>query len=156
MHGLNMSFGFPAQQMRWSARSRMNAFALAMILAALGLASCGGSEPTPYEETLEGVLDDDDPRVPTDDSPYEQHTFEAGAGWLIEAELTSTDFDPYLWLIGPGGQSLQQVDDTPREGLDAHVSFTTEQQGTYILRANSREGTGRGAYTLHVRAAPAE
>lgn len=152
MNGLNMTFCPPLPI------GTVPKISVLAALSSIALAGCGGAgaEPTPYEDTLEGVLEDSDRRVPADDSPYDEYTFEAGAGWLIEAELKSTEFDSYLWLIGPGGQSLQQVDDTPRQGLDAHVRFTTELQGTYILRANSRDGTGRGAYTLHVRAAPAE
>lgn len=120
--------------------------------SALALAGC--ADPEPVDITHTGALEESDPRVKQDNSPYDEYTLEAGKGWTINAQMTSTEFDSYLWLIGPGGTSVAQVDDTPQQGLNAHISHTTKEAGTYTLRANSRNEAGRGAYELHVSASP--
>ena len=107
----------------------------------------------PHDQTYQGELTDSDPRVPDDDSPYDEYTLEADAGWTIAADMTSTDFDTYLWLIGPDGSSLVQ-DDDGGEGTNSRFAYTTHAAGTYTVRANSYDGAGRGAYTLHIIANP--
>jgi len=118
---------------------------------ALSLLACGS--PSPVDETREGTLEDDDPRVEDDNSPYDEYQLDVGEGWRIEAEMTSSDFDPYLWLIGPDGHSIVQ-DDDGGEGLTARFEHTATAAGTYTVRANSYDGTGRGAYRLTYSAEP--
>ncbi len=118
---------------------------------ALALVAC--SSPEPVDQTQTGELTDSDPRVPDDDSPYDEFTFDAGEGWTITGDLTSTAFDTYLWLIGPDGSSLVQ-DDDGGEGTNSRFSYTTTASGTYTVRVNSYDGSGRGAYSLHYTANP--
>ena len=118
---------------------------------AVSLAAC--SDPEPVDETANGELTDDDPRVPDDDSPYDEYSFEAGEGWTITGDMQSTAFDTYLWLIGPDGTSLVQ-DDDGGEGLNSRLTYTTTRAGTYTIRANAYSGTGRGMYTLHYTSNP--
>ena len=122
-------------------------------LVALALAGC--SEPEPYDQTHNGNLEDSDPRVEQDNSPYDEYTFEAGEGWNITAEMRSDAFDTYLWLIGPSGNSLMQDDDGLGEGTNSRITYTAPERGTYTVRCNSYDGQGRGAYTVHVTARPA-
>ncbi|MBX3273371.1 MAG: PPC domain-containing protein [Sandaracinaceae bacterium] len=123
---------------------------LALTLA-LGLVAC--SSPEPVDQTVTGELTDSDPRVPDDNSPYDEFAFEAGEGWTITGDMTSTAFDTYLWLIGPDGSSLVQ-DDDGGEGTNSRFSYTTTASGRYTIRANSFNDEGRGAYTLHYTARP--
>lgn len=123
---------------------------LALSLA-FAFAACSGAEPV--DETHQGELTDSDPRVPDDESPYDEYTFEAGEGWTITGEMQSTAFDTYLWLIGPDGTALVQ-DDDGGEDTNSRFSYTTTASGTYIVRANSYDGAGRGAYTVHYTANP--
>lgn len=126
----------------------------AWMAAALLLAGCDA--PQPYDETHEGTLTDEDEKVEDDDSPFDNYPFEADEGWIITAEMRSDAFDSYLWLISPGGSSLQQDDDGFGEGtLHSRITYTAPERGRYIVRANSRDGSGRGAYTLHITARPA-
>lgn len=132
----------------------MKKLALTLILSftmAIGISAC--SSPEPVDQTQQGELTDSDPRVPDDDSPYDEYTLEAGEGWTITGDLTSEAFDTYLWLIGPDGSSLVQ-DDDGGENTNSRFSYTTTASGTYTLRANSYDGAGRGAYTLHYTANP--
>ncbi len=122
-------------------------------LVALALAGC--SDPEPYDQTHNGTLEDSDPRVEQDNSPYDEYTFDAGEGWTITAEMRSDAFDTYLWLIGPGGNSLMQDDDGLGEGTNSRITYTAPERGTYTVRCNSYDGQGRGAYTVHITARPA-
>jgi len=120
---------------------------------ALAIAFAACSEAEPVDQTQQGELTDSDPRVPDDESPYDEFTFEAGEGWTITGDLQSTAFDTYLWLIGPDGSSLVQ-DDDGGDGTNSRFSYTTTASGTYTVRANSYDGDGRGAYTMHYTANP--
>lgn len=108
---------------------------------------------SPVDAVYSGSLTDDDPRVPDDDSPYDEYPIEVDGGWTIVADMRSDDFDTYVWLIGPDGSSLVQ-DDDGGENTNSRFSYTTTASGTYTLRANSYDGAGRGAYTLHYTANP--
>lgn len=133
----------------------MKKLGLTTLSLAVALAFAGCSEPEPIDQTVNGELTDSDPRVDQDDSPYDEYTFEAGEGWTITGDLQSQAFDTYVWLIGPEGNSLVQ-DDDGGEGTNSRFSHTTTAAGTYTIRANSYDGAGRGAYTLHYTANPGQ
>lgn len=124
-----------------------------LALVALALAGC--SDPEPYDQTHNGNLEDSDPRVEQDNSPYDEYTFDAAEGWTITAEMRSDNFDTYLWLIGPSGNSLMQDDDGLGEGTNSRITYTAPEKGTYTVRCNSYDGQGRGTYTVHITARPA-
>jgi hypothetical protein len=123
-----------------------------MALVAFALAGC--SAPEPYDQTHTGELTDSDPRVEQDNSPYDDYTFEADQGWTITVDMQSEAFDTYLWLIGPNNTSLAQ-DDDGGEGTNSRITYTAPERGRYTVRANSYDGEGRGAYTVHIVARPA-
>lgn len=133
----------------------MRTVQLGAALLSLSLTLLGCSSAAPTDRTETGTLTDDDTRWQADQSPYDEYTVEVGEGWTITGDLTSTEFDPYLWLIGPGGDSLVQ-DDDGGGGTNAHFTHgPTTASGTYKVWANSYDGTGRGAYTLRIQATPA-
>lgn len=123
-------------------------------LSVIALALAGCSDPEPVDQTHTGQLSDDDPRVEQDDSPYDEYTFEAASGWNVVVDMTSTEFDTYLWLIGPNGNALVQDDDGGDEGTNSRITHTTTERGTYTVRANSYNGQGRGNYQVHIVARP--
>lgn len=112
-----------------------------------------GDDPEPIAGDLDGELTDDDPRVPDDNSPYDEYPIELAAGWQLEVQMSSTSFDAYLWLIGPDGAALVQ-DDDGGEGTNARINHAVTTTGTYVIRANAHNEAGRGAYHLEVRAGP--
>lgn len=123
-----------------------------LALAGLGLVGC--SHPSPVDEEHQGELTDSDPKVEQDESPYDTYTFDADEGWNIEIDMHSSDFDSYLWLIGPNGNSLVQDDDGMHEGRDSRITYTAPDRGTYTVRANCLHGGEHGAYTIHIKATP--
>lgn len=106
--------------------------------------------PSAAPRDITGALTDDDPRVPDDDSPYDEYPVDLEAGWTITVDMRSAELDTYLWLIGPAGSSLVQ-DDDGGEGTNSHFTFRAGASGRYIVRANSYDGSGRGAYELQIR-----
>lgn len=75
-------------------------------------------------------------------------TFEGTNGDLISITLNSTDFDPFLELIGIDGEVLTSDDDSGN-GLNARISrFALPSTGTYSIVARGFSDTERGAYTL--------
>jgi hypothetical protein len=122
------------------------------VVIALALAGC--THPEPVDEHYEGELTDSDSKVDQDNSRYDTYTFEADEGWSIDITMHSDAFDSYLWLIGPSETSLAQDDDGAHQGKDSRITTTAPDRGTYTIRANSYDGSGRGAYTVHVTAHP--
>jgi hypothetical protein len=121
--------------------------------AATLLTACASPEPT--DETHTGQLEDDDGVVQQDQSRYDDYEVDADEGWQITAEMRSEAFDSYLWLLGPSGGSLVQDDDGLGDGTrHSRITYTAPERGTYKIRANSYDGTGRGEYTLHISARP--
>lgn len=86
-----------------------------------------------------------------DGSFYQEHTFEGTAGQRVTISLESRDFDPYLILIGPDGQVIEENDDASPTNLNARLTVTLPQTGTYRVYANTYDSSGRGNYTLVVR-----
>ena len=133
------------------------------LLTRLALASAIGllfaCSPKPVDETHHGTLANGDSQHPRDHSWYDEYAFEAKAGWRIEIELTSEDFDPFLELRRDGADDaewLQQNDDISREDRNARIVVTAPADGTYRVWANSYEFGETGAYTLRISARPPE
>src|SRR5690606_4778809 len=60
----------------------------------------------------------------------------------------STEFDPYLVVLGADGTSLLQVDDSPGQGLNVDVGLTLPADGTYLIVVTSAFAGETGAYAL--------
>ncbi len=131
-----------------------------LVALSLLLGACGGSAPDPYNETHQGELTEEDPKVPEDQSPYDTYDFEADRGWTITVDMESPSFATYLWLLSVEGgmrereRSLVQMAPAQSTGNNSRIVYTAPERGKYRVRANSYEGTGRGAYTLRISAQP--
>ena len=74
---------------------------------------------------------------------------EARAGDSVRIDLTSDDFDSYLFITGPGlGEPL--TDDDGGEGLNSQLEVSFPANGVYLVIASSLGGEA-GAYRLRVR-----
>lgn len=125
-----------------------------LVIATLAFTLVGcGTTPGPYDEEKSGTLEDGDPRIPDDDSPFDDYTFEAAEGSTITVEMRSEEFRPYIWLFAPTRQVM--VQQVALNDNRVSVSREAPESGTYTVRANSADGTGRGAYTIHITAGPA-
>lgn len=108
----------------------------------------------PVSRVEHGRLEDSDARVTDDDSPYDDYSFGGQAGWGVRIDMSSSEFDTYLWLLGPDGEAIVQDDDSGR-GTDSSIVFVLPTNGQYTVRANSYDELGRGAYELRIVAGPA-
>jgi len=122
-------------------------------LTAVALTGCGAAS-SPSDQEHEGTLEDGDSVISDDDSRYDDYTVEAEKDWTITIEMRSEAFQPYVWLFAPSGQAL--VQEAALGDGKVTIEHTASERGTYTVRANSVDGTGRGAYTIQVKAGPPE
>jgi hypothetical protein len=81
-----------------------------------------------------------------DGSYIDVHTFEGRRGEVVTIRLESTDFDPYLFLLGP--DDFKESNDDA-DGKNSRITTTLPANGTYRVVVNSYgEGAQSGAYRL--------
>ncbi|MGD1849841.1 MAG: trypsin-like peptidase domain-containing protein [Cyanophyceae cyanobacterium] len=99
---------------------------------------------------ISGGLQGGDRQLPFDNSYYDTYVFEGQAGQRIRAELTSSEFEPYLILLDANGRDL--VQSGPRDGSPtARLMETLPSNGTYRIYVNSRRPGQTGAYSLRAQ-----
>lgn len=78
-------------------------------------------------------------------------TLHGRRGQQLDIRLTSTDFDPYLMIRGPGDFSSDNDDDAGVEGsVDSRLLVTLPADGDYRISATSYAAKESGAYRLAV------
>src|SRR5690606_11953705 len=103
--------------------------------------------PDPVNETHNGVIEQGDKVVESDNSLYDEYPVELGEGWTIEATMTSEAFDAYILLIGPDGTAVTQNDDDATlggSGTNARVQYTATTAGSYKIFANAYQAGQTG------------
>jgi hypothetical protein len=95
----------------------------------------------PMGAEVEGTLTDDD-RVLSDEHRAQAWTFRGEAGQAVIFEVSAEDFDPVIYLAGPGvGNPL--TDDDGGDGLNARLVLVLPETGTYTVVVGAlSEGTG--------------
>jgi serine protease Do len=78
---------------------------------------------------------------------YDRYSFTGTAGQQITIQMSSSAFDPYLYLLNSSGTDLAQ-DNNSGGGTSARIQLNLPSTGTYIVQAISYLGTGLGAYSL--------
>jgi Bacterial pre-peptidase C-terminal domain. len=130
---------------KWFARVLAGAVAVGISLPP-GDRSCPG--PPPLSE--EGVLENGDMVLPSDNSLYDQFTFEGKAGQTVTIKLFSTEFQPYLAVISPQGEVLGENHSAGGNPQNSELELTLATDGTYIVIANGFDASSRGRYTVEV------
>ncbi len=74
---------------------------------------------------------------------------EGVAGQRLAIELISEDFDSYLYLVGPGIIEPLSDDDSAGE-LDARITYTFREAGTYRIIVSALSAAASGGFTLVV------
>lgn len=105
------------------------------------------ASPIAIGETVEGELSSDDG---TNDNGQrtDAFSFEATAGQRVTITLDSDDFDAYLELFGPEGESLGEDDDGGDEGMNSRLTRTLAETGTYVVQARALGDDGTGSYSI--------
>ncbi len=84
-----------------------------------------------------------------DNTYFNVYEFSGRAGQRVSIEMASQQIDPYLILVGPDGEDIDQDDDSAG-GLNARIDVTLPQSGTYVVLANTYGPGEQGRYSLSV------
>lgn len=98
----------------------------------------------------QGELITGDKILPTDNSLYDEYTFEGKKDQKITIKSESKDFDTYLAIFTPAGDLLAEHDDINEQDSNSQISVTLPTDGTYRLIINAYDKEGKGKYTLRV------
>lgn len=98
-----------------------------------------------------GILEDSDAVLPSDNSLYDEYTFEGTAGQSVTIRLESDDFNPYVALLDTQGQLLAENNNVSSADTNAVITMTLPITGQYRVVVNAYKPTGRGQYRLTVR-----
>ena len=98
----------------------------------------------------ESQLNPNGPRLQSDGSLYQEHSFEGMAGQTVTIIMESTEFDPFLILLDPNGNDVSQNDDMSATIVDAAITVELPMTGTYTIVANAYDGSGSGRYQITV------
>ena len=102
-------------------------------------------------EPRDGRLANDDRRL--DSGEYRDlYTFDGQSGESVIIELASSEFDPYLALIPPEGEQIDNDDADGRQDL-SRVELTLRASGRYRVMATSYAADQTGSYRLTLRRA---
>jgi hypothetical protein len=101
---------------------------------------------------VNGALSSSDTRAP-DDSYMEAWTIEGRPGESATIDLITDDFDPYLYVVGPGFEETMSDDDSGG-ACYARISLTFLESGTFRVVASSNAPRETGTYVLRVSDTP--
>ncbi len=101
-----------------------------------------------------GRLGPGDERLATGEY-FDRVTFVGNAGDQVVIRLTSTDFDPFLIVLGTDEQPMFQEDDSPGEGLSVNATVQLPAGGLYTVVVTTAFPNETGAYSLTIAAAGA-
>jgi len=115
--------------------------------------------PTPISvgQTLNGALSGSDCLL-QNGTYYDAYSFSGTAGQQVVVSMSSTTFDTFLYLLGPGGTQIA-FDDDGGPGTDSRIppdsgSFTLPSTGTYTIRTSSFSTGVNGSYTVSLSGPP--
>jgi hypothetical protein len=118
-----------------------------------------GRSPSPSQQTTtggslllqeQGVLASGDSVLPSDNSLYDQYTFQGTAGQSVTVTVESSDFDTYVAVFSPDGKLLGENDDINQSSKNSGLTVTLPSNGTYRVIINGYDNKSRGRYALSV------
>ncbi|MBD7940525.1 PPC domain-containing protein [Brevundimonas guildfordensis] len=91
-----------------------------------------------------------------DGNRYDAYAFRASAGERVKIDLESDDFDALLRVgrIVNGAFVQMAENDDGGSSLNARLVFTAPQDGEYLVRATSYDGSAQGTYRLALEQGP--
>jgi len=130
----------------------------------LGLSESGGSTPPTGGSSTVGA---DEGRIGIGDSRegrlgqgsrqlssgeyMNTFTLNGRRGQQLDVAMTSSDFDAFVQIEGPGGFSAFNDDDSEAGGRDSRLITTLPSDGAYQIMATSYASGERGRYRLSIR-----
>ena len=104
-----------------------------------------------YGESQAGTLSTDDARLSRGEY-RDLYAFDGSTGDSVVIELASSEFDPYLALIPPDGEQIDNDDADGRQDL-SRVNLRLRASGRYRILATSYAAEKTGAYRVSLRRA---
>ncbi len=98
----------------------------------------------------DGVLGSQSRVFARDGSLFEAFSFSGRAGQVVQIELVSSDFHPYLVLFAPDSKLLKENNGLPSR-KNASMTLELPVTGTYRTIVNAFDPNGKGAYKLIVK-----
>jgi hypothetical protein len=88
-----------------------------------------------------------------DGSHYRDYAWNGRAGEQLTVDLSSDDFDAFLYLGTGSGESFQEIEsnDDGGQDRDARLVVTLPRTGTFTIRVNTLGEGATGAYVLVAR-----
>lgn len=116
--------------------------------------AAGSEQELTLGEPRDGLLEPGDDF--SGDGPYQDRwTFEATASQRVRVEMSSTDVDSYLILLGPDGRVVSTNDDAM--GRDAAITLRPDADGRYTVLATTYGDAPKvGAYRIGLKAVTGE
>lgn len=101
---------------------------------------------------VSGELTPGHPRM-EDGSHYRDYAWNGRAGEQVTVDLSSDDFDAYLYLGTGTGESFEEIEsnDDGGQDTDAQLVVTLPRTGTFTIRVNALNEGETGAYVLVAR-----
>jgi hypothetical protein len=98
-----------------------------------------------------GTMTARDVILPSDSTYAQTWAIEGRAGQTVTIDLQSEEFDPFLYLDGPGFERRLQDDDSGG-GCNARLTARFPQSATYTIVVNTAVRNATGRFTLSVTA----
>jgi hypothetical protein len=112
------------------------------------------AQPITFGQSKTGALTSTDATSGDDNTATDAYALRLTAGQVVQIDLSSSEFDPKLVLMGPDGGEIADDDDSG-PGNSARIRHTASRAGVYQVRAMALTDGGTGAYTLRAGARPA-
>jgi hypothetical protein len=104
-------------------------------------------------EEVAGELTSADPVSHWDDTHLQVWELPLQAGDRATVDLLSTDFDAFLYLVGPGVEGAD-VDDDSAGACDARLTITARESGVFRVGVNTVMSGSVGSFRLRVTEEP--
>jgi sugar lactone lactonase YvrE/pimeloyl-ACP methyl ester carboxylesterase len=136
-------------------RGQVGNFTLALTVAGGGTGgSVCTSSPVASGQNVNGVLNSTCASAHRPSGRFAKlYTFTANSGDAIAVTMNSSDFDPYLFLLGFNGSVVASNDDFAG-GRGSRVEYNVVAGGTYTIEASSYHAGSVGNFTLTLTQAP--
>ncbi len=104
-------------------------------------------------EEVTGELTASDPVSSWDETHLQVWELPLEAGDRATVDLLSTDFDAFLYLVGPGVEGAD-FDDDSAGACDARLTITASESGIFRVAVNTVSAGSTGSYRLRVTQEP--
>jgi len=142
----------PPQTARYTVHVYMAECSTEPCFYGVGVYAGGAARPAvssaPSTQNHRGQLQRGDQRLPSEEY-YDQYTFWGSPGDVVVVDLFSTEFDPYLILVSPSGDDVQN-DDYEGSASRSRIEKVLNESGEWRVLVTSYRPGESGAYEVSI------